>query len=60
MHRRNAAGALVWQPVNIAISGLPVIGFTLSQAAYQAGSPQQNYGDAVPLRSVKTISTATP
>ena len=60
VHRRNAAGTLAWQPVKIAISGLPVIGFTLSQAAFQTGSPQQNYGDAVPLRSVKTISTATP
>lgn len=37
--------------------GLPVIGFTLSQAAYRTGSPQQNYADAIPLRTQNTIFT---
>ena len=40
--------------------GLPVIGFTLSQSAYRQGSPQQNYADAIPLRTQNTISTPTP
>ena len=37
------------------VVGLPVIGFTLSQAAYRSGSPQQNYADAIPLRTQTTV-----
>lgn len=40
--------------------GLPVIGFTLSQSAYRQGSPQQNYADAIPLRTQNTITSAAP
>jgi hypothetical protein len=39
--------------------GLPVIGFTLSQSAYRQGSPQQNYADAIPLRTQNTITGPT-
>ena len=60
VYRRNAAGNLLWQPVNITLTGLPVIGFTLSQAAYQSGSPQQNYADAVTLRSLRSVVVTTP
>jgi hypothetical protein len=57
VHRRDATGTLVWQPVSATLVGLPVIGFTLSQAAYRTGSPQQNYADAVPLRSQTNVIT---
>ena len=40
--------------------GLPAIGFTLSQSAFKQGSPQQNYADAVPLRTQPTILTGQP
>ena len=58
VYRRNVAGSLAWQPVSINVVGLPVIGFTLSQAAYQTGSPQQNFADAIPLRSQTMVSFA--
>ena len=57
--QRTSAGALVWTPVSATLYGLPIIGFTLSQAAYQTGSPQQNYGDATPTRSTAKVN-ATP
>ena len=60
VYSRNASGVLGWQPTKIALQGVPVIGFTLSQAAYQTGSPQQNYADAVPLRAIRIAYTATP
>ena len=59
VYRRDISGKLVWQPVTATLIGLPIIGLTLSQAAYQTGSPQQNYADAVPLRS-QTIVTTVP
>ncbi len=40
--------------------GLPAIGFTLSQSAFKQGSPQQNFADAVPLRTQPTILTGQP
>lgn len=40
--------------------GLPAIGFTLSQSAYKAGSPQQNFADAVPIRTQPVIVTGHP
>lgn len=40
--------------------GLPAIGFTMSQSAFKQGSPQQNYADAVPLRTQPTILTGQP
>ena len=57
VYRRNPAGALVWEPIKATLLGLPVIGFTLSQAAYQTGSPQQNFADAIPLRSQTVVYT---
>ena len=56
VYRRNTSGALAWEPVKIALQGLPIIGFTLSQAAYKTGSPQQNFADAIPLRSQMILS----
>ncbi len=55
--QRTSAGTFAWTPVSAALYGLPIIGFTLSQAAYQTGSPQQNYGDATPLRSTAIVIT---
>jgi hypothetical protein len=40
--------------------GLPVIGFTLSQSAFKLGSPQQNFADAVPLRTKHVLATGQP
>ena len=60
IYTRNSSGVLAWQPTKIVIQGLPVIGFTLSQAAYQTGSPQQNYADAVPLRTLRFVSLQSP
>ncbi len=37
--------------------GLPAIGFTLSQSAFKQGSPQQNFADAVPLRTRPVLAT---
>ena len=56
-YRRNAAGNLTWEPIKATLTGLPVIGFTLSQAAYQTGSPQQNYADGAPLRKKAVVNT---
>ena len=56
-HRRDASGKLVWQTITAAMYDLPAIGFTLSHGEYRTGSPQQNYADAVPLRSQTNVIT---
>ena len=54
--QRNSTGAVVSVPVSATLYGLPIVGFTLSQAAYQTGSPQQNYGDMTPMRSSSKVA----
>ncbi len=53
--RSDATGELMWTPSAHTYFGLPMIGFALSVAKYNAGSPQQNFGNLNPLTTQRDI-----
>ena len=53
--RSDATGELAWTPATHTYFGLPMIGFALSIAKYNAGSPQQNFGNLNPLSTQRDI-----
>jgi hypothetical protein len=53
--RSASAGDVVVTPAVHTYFGLPVIGFALSVAKYQDGSPQQNFGNLNPLSTQRKI-----
>jgi len=53
--RPATTGELVWTPAAHTYYGLPMIGFALSVAKYNAGSPQQNFGNLNALTSRRRI-----
>jgi hypothetical protein len=48
-------GELAWVPAAHTYYGLPMIGFAISVAKYNAGSPQQNFGNLNALTSRRRI-----
>ena len=53
--RSDATGELAWTPATHTYIGLPMIGFALFVAKYNAGSPQQNFGNLNPLSTQRDI-----
>jgi hypothetical protein len=47
---------LVWQPAAHTYFGLPMLGFAISVATYNAGSPQQNFGNLNAMTTKRRIS----
>ena len=54
--RSATTGELAWTPVAHTYYGLPMLGFALSVAKYNAGTPQQNFGNMNPLNTQRTIT----
>jgi len=54
--RSPTTGEMVWQPAAHTYYGLPMLGFALSLAKYNAGTPQQNFGNMNPLNTQRTIT----
>ena len=56
LSRSATTGELAWTPVAHTYYGLPMLGFALSVAKYNAGTPQQNFGNMNPLNTQRTIT----
>lgn len=53
--RSAATGELAWTPAAYTYFGLPMLGFAISVAKYNAGTPQQNFGNLNALTSRRRI-----
>jgi hypothetical protein len=58
LSRSATTGELEWTNVAYTYFGMPMIGFMLSVSKYNAGSPQQNFGNLNPLSMTRTIRAA--
>jgi hypothetical protein len=54
--RSATTGEMTWTPVTHQYVGLPMLGFALSVAKYNSGSPQQNFANLNPLTTQRRIN----